>query len=158
MHMMCLKRQRYAAGKDSLDLQTESRRGWPLCSASWIELPNTFNPSTLTTRRVLSDSDQVTPGNYIVQSTLDHELHAERETPKVDIWFQTPPLNLHIIRTITQVQLVAESHDQGFADVPDAGNWTWLELAILNDAHAKQPKSVGGVVMVWTSHYNNFSR
>ncbi|KAK2051650.1 FabD/lysophospholipase-like protein [Colletotrichum caudatum] len=57
---------------------------------------------------------------------------------------------------MTKVQLVAESHDQGEADVPDAGNWTWLEIAILDDAHATHPKSVDGVSMVWTSHYNNF--
>lgn len=65
-------------------------------------------------------------------------------------------LSLQTIRRIRQLQLVAESHDQGFADVPSAGNWTWLDIAILDSADSLQPKNVDGVQMLWTSHYNNF--
>lgn len=66
------------------------------------------------------------------------------------------PLSIQTILKMRWIQLVAESHDQGFADVPSAGNWTWLEVAIMADAAASQPKVVGGVEMVWTSHHNNF--
>lgn len=61
-----------------------------------------------------------------------------------------------MIRKIDSFQLVAESHDQGFADVPSAGNWTWLELAILENETAWQPKYADGIELVWKSHYNRF--
>lgn len=49
---------------------------------------------------------------------------------------------------------MAESHDQGWADNPDAGNWSWLELIILGNENSGAPRSNNGVDLVWRSHRN----
>lgn len=65
-------------------------------------------------------------------------------------------LTIDTIRKIDRLQLLAESHDQGFADVPSAGNWTWFELAILENECAHAPRLKDGVELVWRSHDNRF--
>ncbi|KAL1629248.1 hypothetical protein SLS56_005471 [Neofusicoccum ribis] len=65
------------------------------------------------------------------------------------------PLKLELIRRIRGLKLFAESHDQGFCDDESAGNWTWLELAILENESATAPKTTeNGVELTWTSHSN----
>ena len=66
------------------------------------------------------------------------------------------PLKSEIIRRIRGIKLFADSHDQGYCDDESAGNWTWLELAILNDdSSMESPKTTeDGVELVWVSHSN----
>ncbi|KAF3910728.1 hypothetical protein ABW21_db0208933 [Orbilia brochopaga] len=73
-----------------------------------------------------------------------------------DIWFKSPALDAATIRRIHGIQLYAESHDQGFCDTPDAGNWTWFELGIYEDDQAEFPRVKDGISLVWRSHYNFF--
>lgn len=40
--------------------------------------------------------------------------------------------------------------------MPSAGNWTWFELAILENESAFAPRVKDGVELVWKSHYNRF--
>ena len=65
-------------------------------------------------------------------------------------------LDIGTIRKIDRLRLIAESHDQGHADITSAGNWTWFELAILQDESAYQPRVKDGVALVWKSHDNRF--
>ncbi|KAF3038623.1 hypothetical protein E8E12_003111 [Didymella heteroderae] len=39
---------------------------------------------------------------------------------------------------------------------PFYGNWTWFELAILENESSQEPKSLNGVELVWKSHRNRF--
>lgn len=55
------------------------------------------------------------------------------------------------------MQLVAESHDQGYCDDPDAGNWTWFELAIMENDEAVSPRVKDGIELTWVSHKNRFT-
>ncbi|KAK0640201.1 Calcium-independent phospholipase A2-gamma [Lasiodiplodia hormozganensis] len=65
------------------------------------------------------------------------------------------PVESTLLDRIRAVKLFAESHDQGFASDISAGNWTWFELAILENDAATAPKvTKDGVELVWTSHPN----
>jgi len=55
-----------------------------------------------------------------------------------------------------RIQLLAESRDQGFADVPSAGNWTWFEVGVYVDASASALKEKDGIKLAWKSHPNRF--
>jgi hypothetical protein len=61
------------------------------------------------------------------------------------------------IERLRSIQLLAQSHDQGFVDDPSAGNWTWFELAIFENASAQVPKVKDNVKFQWTSHHNRMS-
>jgi len=65
-------------------------------------------------------------------------------------------LDIGTIRKIDRLQLLADSHDQGYADITSGGNWTWFELAILEDESAYKPRVKDGVDLVWKSHDNRF--
>lgn len=67
-------------------------------------------------------------------------------------------MELETINRIDRLQLVAESHDQGFADDESAGNWTWLEVAIFESEMDTAPKIKDGVELVWISHPNHFKQ
>jgi hypothetical protein len=56
---------------------------------------------------------------------------------------------------IRAIKLFAESHDQGFVSALEQGNWTWLELVILDSKDATSPKKDrNGKELVVTSHTN----
>jgi hypothetical protein len=124
-----------------------------------------------------SESFEIAKGKYAIYCEAERELEAEDDVIRAEVWFKSPvcltpslldikysetherscqPLDLAAIRKIKAVQLIAESHDQEFCDVPSAGNWTWLELAILEDDSAWEPRVQDGVQLVWKSHYNRF--
>lgn len=67
-------------------------------------------------------------------------------------------MELETIRRIDGLQLVAESHDQGYADDESAGNWTWLEIAIFESEMATAPRVKDGVELVWIRHPNHFKQ
>jgi hypothetical protein len=54
------------------------------------------------------------------------------------------------------LQLIAESHDQGFSDVLSAGNWTWFELALMENERSDSPRVKDDVKLTWYSHVNRF--
>lgn len=58
------------------------------------------------------------------------------------------PLTIDTIRHIDSIQLFAESHDQGAAKKLFYGNWTWFELAIIENDMFKEPKRLNGVELV----------
>jgi len=66
------------------------------------------------------------------------------------------PLTIDTIKHIDSVQLFAESHDQGTLKNSYVGNWTWFELAILQDEKASAPRIKNGIELVWKSHRNRF--
>lgn len=68
------------------------------------------------------------------------------------------PLDIETIKRIDRLQLVAESHDQGWADDESAGNWTWLEIAIFDSQMSTAPKIKDGIKLVWISHPNHFKQ
>ncbi|RVD89309.1 uncharacterized protein DFL_000323 [Arthrobotrys flagrans] len=73
-----------------------------------------------------------------------------------EIWFRSPALDEVTIRKIDSIQLFAESHDQGFCNNEDLGNWTWFELGIYENEEEETPRSKDGIELIWRSHYNNF--
>ncbi|KND90485.1 Calcium-independent phospholipase A2-gamma [Tolypocladium ophioglossoides CBS 100239] len=103
-----------------------------------------------------SDPANITSGRYGISCDDRRKLTAVDSTVKSDILFKSPALNRDTIRKMCRLQLVADSHDQGYADVPSAGNWTWFELAILESESAFAPRVKDGVELVWKSHDNNF--
>ncbi|KAF7540964.1 hypothetical protein G7054_g961 [Neopestalotiopsis clavispora] len=105
----------------------------------------------------LPDEGSISEGQYVVKATGDETvLTSEDEQTFSQIWFKSRPLQSDTIQRIKSIRLFAESHDQGFADDPNAGNWTWFELAILEGPTSKTPRSKDGVDLVWESHTNRF--
>ncbi|KAM0549181.1 hypothetical protein ACHAPJ_009490 [Fusarium lateritium] len=70
-----------------------------------------------------------------------------------ELWFKTKPLTSEIIRHITTVQLITESHLEVNTAKPVAGQWTWFELSI-GTAEEEYARDSKGVAMVWQSHVN----
>lgn len=108
---------------------------------------------------ILSDETSGTePGTYVVKPSVESDSWAgEDDGAKYmyKTWFQTPALDPETIRRLRSVQLFAESCDQGFCDDPNAGTWTWFELAIMENEHATIPRVKDGVTLAWTSHKNH---
>ncbi|UNI22755.1 hypothetical protein JDV02_008616 [Purpureocillium takamizusanense] len=103
-----------------------------------------------------SDQSQIPDGKYMITSDEERTVEAADDNIRAEIWFKTPALDIATIRKIDRLQLLADSHDQGYADVTSGGNWTWFELAILEDESAYKPRVKDGVELVWKSHYNRF--
>jgi len=59
-----------------------------------------------------------------------------------------------LIKYLKAVQLFAETHDQYYVGDRALGNWTWLELAIYENASSDTPRVKEGVKLVWQSHKN----
>ena len=70
------------------------------------------------------------------------------------IWFKTTPVDRSFCRRVAQLQLCTDSYDQGWADNPGAGSWSWFEVCILANSEATQPKVQGNKTLSWTSHHN----
>ena len=119
-------------------------------------------------------------GKYSVPCSEERKLLADGPAYAYSTWFQTPvcsllisigplwdgvkltysfciqPLGPTTIERLHSLQLNAESHDQGFCDVPSAGNWTWFELAIMENEYSDSPRVKDGIELTWISHLNRF--
>ncbi|KAK5434364.1 hypothetical protein LTR34_003877 [Exophiala xenobiotica] len=101
---------------------------------------------------ISSDSN----GQYSVSCSKESDLEAKDAEYQYSTWFHTPPLDPPTIERLHGLQLIAESHDQGFSDVPSAGNWTWFELALMENERSDSPRVKDDVKLTWYSHVNRF--
>lgn len=101
-------------------------------------------------------SSDIDNGLYTVKSTIECEQAATDDQIEYRNWFNTPVLDEETIKRLHSIQLLAESCDQGFADVPSAGNWTWFEVGVYVDASASVLKEKEGIKLAWKSHSNRF--
>ncbi|KAI9935105.1 hypothetical protein ASPWEDRAFT_31438 [Aspergillus wentii DTO 134E9] len=116
-----------------------------------------LSPAQLQTIKPLPSQDSAIPdGQYVVKCDQQKQIVATDGDIKAEVWFRTPALTADTIRSIHSLQLYVESHDQGYADDESAGNWTWFEIAILENESAETAKINKGVELVWLSHRNNF--
>lgn len=96
-------------------------------------------------------------GKYVIKADGEETLLTSEDDPIVSqVWFQSNPLRSETIQRMKSIRLFAESHDQGKVTHPNAGNWTWFEIAILEGPTSKSPRSKDGVDLVWESHTNRF--
>ncbi|KAK6591332.1 protein kinase subdomain-containing protein [Botrytis cinerea] len=68
-------------------------------------------------------------GQYAIECTEQCDVLVENAT-KTKFWFDSKSLSDEVIRRISSVRLITESHDQGHVDTPYGGNWTWFELRV----------------------------
>ncbi|KAL1614869.1 hypothetical protein SLS54_009423 [Diplodia seriata] len=102
-----------------------------------------------------SQTSFISPTQYVIKHTSEDCVVASGPQTQAKIWFKSPALQAKTIRKIRGLRLFADSHDQGWCSDRKAGNWTWLELAILPDESATSPKTAAnGLELVWTSHVN----
>ncbi|KAK4140617.1 FabD/lysophospholipase-like protein [Dichotomopilus funicola] len=90
--------------------------------------------------------------DYVVSHAEEGSVCAHNGEVKSEVWFKHGPLSASELCHIESVQLIAESHDQGFVDDRAAGNWTWFELCILDNAQATVPVTRGEILLTWESH------
>ncbi|TFK32671.1 acyl transferase/acyl hydrolase/lysophospholipase [Crucibulum laeve] len=101
-------------------------------------------------------SSEFDNGLYTVKATAECQQSASDDQIQSRFWFSTPALDDETIKRLHSIQLFAECRDQGFADVPSAGNWTWFEIGVYVDASGATLKEKDGVKLVWKSHPNRF--
>ncbi|KAL1613497.1 hypothetical protein SLS54_010562 [Diplodia seriata] len=120
-----------------------------------------LDPMILTEAKSLdslsSQPSHIPPGKYAVRCEKEKQVPREGEVSgpdnvRADIWFHTGPLSRDTIQRIHGLKIFAETHDQGFCDNPAGGNWTWVELAILEKEPDASPKKSNGVELVWYDH------
>ncbi|EMD39819.1 hypothetical protein CERSUDRAFT_150518 [Gelatoporia subvermispora B] len=70
------------------------------------------------------------------------------------VWFSSPILEKDVIPRIEDVQLTTRGHDQGFVDDPNAGSWSWFDVAVFDSPKATEPRVKDGRALVWRSHNN----
>ncbi|KAL7900614.1 Monophenol monooxygenase [Trichoderma sp. SZMC 28014] len=100
-------------------------------------------------------SSGILNSRYTINQQEEDSVHAYDSTIQTKIWFKSPPLTSRTIRRIRGLKLFAESHDQGWVDDETRGNWTWLELAILENESETSPKrDKDGNELTFTSHMN----
>ncbi|KAL0258036.1 hypothetical protein SLS55_007207 [Diplodia seriata] len=105
-----------------------------------------------------SQTSFISPTQYVIKHTSEDYVAASGPQIQAKIWFKSPALQAKTIRMIRGLRLFADSHDQGWCSDRKAGNWTWLELAILPDESATSPKTAAsGLELVWTSHVNSLA-
>ncbi|XXH02875.1 hypothetical protein Hte_009263 [Hypoxylon texense] len=93
---------------------------------------------------------------YVIKSEGGASVKASDQETQTKTWFKSPPLTAQTIRLIRAVKLFAESHDQGFVDKLNQGNWTWIQLAIFDNDEATSPrKGRDGQELVVISHSND---
>ncbi|KAB2570091.1 Patatin-like protein 2 [Lasiodiplodia theobromae] len=78
--------------------------------------------------------------------------YAVKGTKEMQVPRQGEPLGIETIRRIRGLEIFAETHDQGSCDDPAKGNWTWVELAILENELAQSPRKVNDIEFVWYDH------
>ncbi|KZV92660.1 hypothetical protein EXIGLDRAFT_718113 [Exidia glandulosa HHB12029] len=69
-------------------------------------------------------------------------------------WFATNPLSRHDLQHIAALQLRTYSHDQGWANDPDAGSWTWFDVCIATPQKVLAIRPADGTELRWRSHSN----
>ncbi|KAJ4401643.1 hypothetical protein N0V91_007815 [Didymella pomorum] len=104
-----------------------------------------------------SQATAIDQGQYTIATKQQLNLiPTNDEATRTHIWFRTPALTIDTIKHIRSIQLWAESRDQGANRERFYGNWTWFELAILENESSQEPKKVNDVEFVWKSHRNRF--
>ncbi|EWG38305.1 hypothetical protein FVEG_01563 [Fusarium verticillioides 7600] len=101
-----------------------------------------------------SSSANVLDGKYAVRSTESGHVESHGSEIESNTWFKTPPLDVKTIQRLHSIQLITESHDQGYCDDRANGNWTWFEISILENANATEPRVKDDVQLTWESHKN----
>jgi hypothetical protein len=88
----------------------------------------------------------------IVLCSPDGDVHRK-------LWIATSPLSKADIARIDSVQLTTDSHDQGWADTPQQGVWTWFEICILSRSTTSDDfdekcikRDVDGSLLTYHSH------
>ena len=103
-----------------------------------------------------SQSSPLSSGAYVVRSPKERIYVSPDNQSNAVVWFTSPVLLEEDIQHIDKVQLFADSHDQGYANDPRAGNWTWFELALMENKASTAPRYKDGIALVWRSHRNRF--
>ncbi|KDQ16906.1 hypothetical protein BOTBODRAFT_219380 [Botryobasidium botryosum FD-172 SS1] len=72
------------------------------------------------------------------------------------LWFKSEPVDRSFCYRVAQLQLVTDSHDQGWISEESVylGSWSWFEVVILADANATEPRFKGKRELKWRSHNN----
>ena len=68
------------------------------------------------------------------------------------LFFHSPPLSRAFLAHVRQMQLYTVSRDQGWASQPEAGSWSWFEVAILqpvDDADGPSPSDIIELDFSW---------
>ncbi|CEL63025.1 Cyanovirin-N homolog OS=Neurospora crassa (strain ATCC 24698 / 74-OR23-1A / CBS 708,71 / DSM 1257 / FGSC 987) GN=NCU05495 PE=1 SV=2 [Rhizoctonia solani AG-1 IB] len=71
-------------------------------------------------------------------------------------WFSTAPFIREALRNIVAVQIITDSHDQGWADYPDIGWRSWFSLRIVRPDEHSLTRSVDRE-REWKSHSNRIA-
>ncbi|KAH6896058.1 hypothetical protein B0T10DRAFT_397392 [Thelonectria olida] len=101
------------------------------------------------------DADNATLpcGQYKIETERPCTVHALNNGVFSRNWITSKqPLRGDLIERITGIQFIASSHDQGVANDPSAGNWTWFEIGIIKGKTSKKK----GKALTWMSHVNRF--
>ncbi|KAI7763831.1 hypothetical protein LZL87_014009 [Fusarium oxysporum] len=93
-------------------------------------------------------------GKYGIRSTERGYVESHGSDIESNTWFKTPPLDVKIIQRLRSIQLITESHDQGWCSDRANGNWTWFEISILENVNATKPRVKDDVQLTWESHKN----
>ncbi|KAF5625338.1 calcium-independent phospholipase A2-gamma [Fusarium tjaetaba] len=93
-------------------------------------------------------------GKYAIGSTERGYVESYGSDIESNTWFKTPPLDGKTIQKLRSIQLITESHDQGYCSDRAKGNWTWFEISILENANATEPRVKDDVQLTWESHKN----
>ncbi|KAK1573420.1 acyl transferase/acyl hydrolase/lysophospholipase [Colletotrichum navitas] len=94
-------------------------------------------------------------GKYVKYSPSEKSLEAFSSDVVYNVWFRTKPLDEETINRMKSIQLTTESSGQGFCSDPDAGLWTWFEIAIMPH-WSETPRIENGIVLTWKSHENSY--
>lgn len=90
----------------------------------------------------------------LVQTSSPCTVEARDSKIASAIWFKTDAVSRDFCANLTEIQLHASSHDQGWVDERGRGNWTWFELVILPNSNTDQPRVKNGKSLVLKSHEN----
>ncbi|KAM5343873.1 hypothetical protein ACJ41O_012410 [Fusarium nematophilum] len=101
---------------------------------------------------VLDGNNDLPEGTYTVPCHDKKSLTADDAEIKHKTWFKTAPLTAEAITRLHSLQLVAESHDQGYRSDLLSSSWSWFEIAIFRNRNSQGPREKDGIELVWESH------
>ena len=81
------------------------------------------------------------------------EVYANSATVVEEGWFASAPFARSDLARGSALQLVTYSQDQGWADFPDQGSWSWFDVCIADAAFHVRTREDGSRLQ-WTSHCN----
>ncbi|KDQ16907.1 hypothetical protein BOTBODRAFT_30286 [Botryobasidium botryosum FD-172 SS1] len=92
----------------------------------------------------------------LVRSNEQCDLVSEGNDYSYKLWFKSQPVDRNFCYRVAQLQLVTDSHDQGWISKESVylGSWSWFEIVILADANATEPRFKGKRELKWRSHNN----